>query len=95
VGGPDKISILVNNVEIRDPKGAKLHKTSDKEIIQTINTNTFPTVFMTRFLGPALKERNQSELKSAIINMTSVYSFYLAYNSPIFTSSKSFCDVFS
>ena len=87
--------MLVNNVEERDPHGEKIHKASDKEIVETINVNTFPITFMTRFLGPALKERSQDKQKSAIINMTSVYSWYLAYNSPIYTSGKSFSDVLS
>jgi len=57
VGGKDNISMLINNVEERDKYGEKFHKASDAELIQTINVNSFPLVFMTRFLGPDLKER--------------------------------------
>jgi len=56
-GGSQNISVLVNNVEEKDTKGAKFHKAEDSEIVQTINVNTFPLVFMTRFLGPSMKAR--------------------------------------
>jgi len=94
-GGKENISVLVNNVEERDPHGIKIHKASDKELLQTLNKNTFPIVFMTRFLGPELKARGQKQTKSAIINMTSSYADTPAYNLPIFSASKSFSDVFS
>lgn len=57
VGGKDNVSVLINNVEERDKYGPKLHKASDAELIQTINMNSFPIVFMNRFLGPDLKAR--------------------------------------
>lgn len=50
---------------------------------------------MTRFLGPDLKARVQGETHSAIINLTSSYSDWPAYNMPIFSASKSFSDVLS
>jgi short-subunit dehydrogenase len=68
--------MLINNIEERDPKGAKFHKASDESLIQTINMNSFPLVFMTKFLGPDLKERVNDSTKSAIINMTSAYADY-------------------
>jgi short-subunit dehydrogenase len=89
-----EISILVNNVEQFDPYGQKIHKADDEEILETLQANTFPMVFMSRFLGPELKAR-QSPKKGAIINMTSYYSDYPVYNLPIFSSAKSFEDVFS
>ena len=95
VGGKEKISILINNIEERDPKGAKFHKASDESLIQTINMNSFPLVFMTKFLGPDLKERVSDTTKSAIINMTSAYADYPTESLPIFSSAKSFSDVFS
>jgi short-subunit dehydrogenase len=42
-----------------------------------------------------MKQRCEGDTKSAIINLTSVYSWYTNYNAPIFTSAKSFSDVFS
>ena len=67
--------MLVNNVEERDPFGEKFHKASDKQLVQTINMNSFPLVFMTRFLGPNLKERMAAGgSHSAIINMTSMHA---------------------
>ena len=50
-------------------------------------------VFMTRFLGPDLKARGAG--KSAIINMTSAYSARPVSNMPIYSSAKSFEDVWS
>jgi len=49
-------------------------------------------VFMSRFLGPDMKKRGN---KSAIINMTSIYADYPTKSLPIFSSAKSFSDVFS
>lgn len=54
--------------------------------------NSFPLVFMTRFLGPDLKERHY---KSAIINMTSYYADSPLSSLPVFSAGKSFSDVFS
>ena len=53
-------------------------------------------VFMTLFLGPAMKQR-QADTKhpSAIINMCSVYSSWNVMNQPLFSAAKSFEDVFS
>ena len=50
---------------------------------------------MTKFLGPDLKERVNDSRKSAIINMTSAYADYPTETLPIFSSAKSFSDVFS
>lgn len=33
VGGKENISVLINNVEQRDPKGVKIHKLTDKELL--------------------------------------------------------------
>ena len=49
-------------------------------------------VFLTRFLGPEMKLR---EKKSAIVNLTSYYSDYNVPNLPLYSSTKSFEDVFS
>jgi short-subunit dehydrogenase len=51
-------------------------------------------VFMTRFLGPGMKKRADQK-KSAIINFTSYYSENPVYIYPIYSSAKSFEDVFS
>ena len=95
VGGKENISILVNNVEMRDPHGKKIHKSTDKELLQTLNKNTFPIVFMSRFLGPDLKQRVKGKTHSAIINMTSSFADYPNYSLPVFSASKSFSDVLS
>lgn len=88
--------MLINNVEERDTHGEKFHKASDQQLVQTINMNSFPLVFMTRFLGPDLKSRVQPNgQKSAIINMTSSYADWPVKNLPIFSAAKSFSDVFS
>jgi short-subunit dehydrogenase len=50
---------------------------------------------MTRFLGPDLKARNSEKTKSAIINLTSSYSDWPAFNLPIYSAGKNFSDVFS
>lgn len=89
------ISILVNNAEEYDPFGPKIHKAKDEEVLGTLTVNTFPMVFMTRFLGPDMKKRNIGETKSAIINMTSYYSTFAASNAPIYSSAKAFEDIFS
>lgn len=65
------ISVLVNNVERMDPNRGKIHVTLDNELIQTVNINTCPAIYMTRILGEQMKKR---ETKSAIINMSSFYS---------------------
>ena len=88
--------MLLNNVEKRDPYGEDFHRASDEEVLSTLNLNTFPMVFMTRFLGPAMKNRVKANGEtSAIINMTSTYADYPQKGLPVFSSSKSFCDVFS
>ena len=78
-----------------DPHGKKMHKASDKSILQTINVNTFPMVFMTRFLGPDLKARVEGSTHSAVINMTSYYTERPDVKLPIYSSAKSFADVWS
>ena len=85
----------MNNVEEKDTKGAKFHKAADSEIVQTINMNTFPLVFTSRFLGPGLKNRVRDGKTSAIINMSSTYADRPQGNLPIYSSAKSFGDVFS
>ena len=50
-----EISILINNVERYDPYGMKIHKADDEEVLETLTANTYPMVFMTRFLGPDMK----------------------------------------
>ena len=85
-----EISVLVNNAEQLDPKGIKFHKLTDQQVLNTLSVNTFPMVFLTRFLGPTMKERKQ---KSAIINVTNL-NFPLV-NAPIYSSARRFEDVFS
>lgn len=65
------ISVLVNNAERMDPNRGKIHVSSDDELIQTVNINTCPAIYMSRILGEQMKKR---ESKSAIINMSSFYS---------------------
>ena len=88
-------SILVNNAEEFDPHGPKIHRQKDEDVLGTLTINTFPMVFMTRFLGPDLKQRSGEQAKSAIINLTSYYSTFNVTNAPIYSSAKSFEDVFS
>jgi short-subunit dehydrogenase len=47
--------MLINAVEQFDVGKGKVHKTSDKDLIETLNLNMLPFVYMTRFLGPKLK----------------------------------------
>ena len=49
------VSMLINAVEKFDVEKGKIHKTSDTNLLDTLNANTLPMVFMTRFLGPNLK----------------------------------------
>lgn len=65
------ISVLVNNVERMDPRRGKIYKASDEELIQLVNINTCPAVYMSRLLGPNMKARSS---KSAIITMSSYHS---------------------
>ena len=51
--------------------------------------------FMTRFLGPAMKNRHSEGNRSAIINMTSYYSSSPAANVPLYSSSKGYVDTLS
>ncbi len=50
-----EMSILVNNAEEFDPFGPKIHRAKDEEVLGNLTINTFPMIFMTRFLGPDLK----------------------------------------
>ena len=52
-------------------------------------------VFMTRFLGPDLKARIGANQHSAVINMCSYYSESPDKRLPIYSSAKSFADVWS
>jgi len=70
-----------------DPRKGKIHKASDSELVETTNVNTFPMVMMSRFLGPKMKARGTH--KSGIINMTSYYVDWPAYNLPLFIAGKS------
>ena len=47
--------MLINAVEKFDVEKGKIHKTSDTNLLDTLNANTLPMVFMTRFLGLNLK----------------------------------------
>ena len=83
----------MNNAEEVDPFSAKIHKAKDEEVLGTLTINTFPMVFLSRFLGPDMKSRK--DRKSAIINIASYYSELHVPNTPIYTSSKAFEDSFS
>ena len=48
--------MLINAVEQFDTGKGKVHKTTDKDLIETLNLNMLPFIFMTRFLGPELKK---------------------------------------
>ena len=50
-----------------------------------VAANTYPMVFMMRFLGPQMKNRD----KSSIINLTSMYAAWGGtYQLPIFSAGK-------
>jgi 17beta-estradiol 17-dehydrogenase / very-long-chain 3-oxoacyl-CoA reductase len=86
----------VNNAEEFDPFGPKIHRAKDEDVLGTLTINTFPMIFMSRFLGPDLKLRaEQTKQKGAIINMTSYYSTFNVQNAPLYSSTKAFEDVFS
>jgi len=89
------MSILINNAEEFDPFGPKIHRAKDEEVLGNLTINTFPMVFMTRFLGSDLKSRTKNDKHSAIINMTSYYSDFNVTNAPLYSSTKAFEDVFS
>lgn len=78
-----------------DKRKGKIHKTDDEDLLETLNANTFPSVLMTRFLGPKLKERSIDDKKSAIINFSSYYTEWPAFNASIFSAGKSFSDCVS
>ena len=88
-----EISVLINNAEEFDPYGPKIHKASDLQVLETLTINTFPMVFLTRYIGADMKHRSQH--KSAIINLTSYYSEFNIPNAPVYSSAKAFEDVFS
>jgi short-subunit dehydrogenase len=81
------ISMLVNNVERRDPLVDRFHDTSDEDLIKLLNVNSFPITFLTRFLGPGMKKRDK---KCAIVNMTGSYSVYPSPYLPVYSASKGF-----
>ena len=70
--GENSISMLINNVEEFDCGKGKIHKTDDTKLLETVNKNTFPQVFMTYFLGPSLLARGLH--KAAVVNMTSIFA---------------------
>ena len=85
--------MLVNAVEEFDVGKGKVHKTSDEDLMATLNANTIPFTFMTRFLGSQLKARARDGSKrSAIITMSSYYTQWRSYNLPIFCASKCYTD---
>jgi short-subunit dehydrogenase len=91
-----EVSVLINNAEEFDTFGPKIHRAKDEDVLGNLTINTFPMVFMTRFLGPDMKARSsKGDKKSAIINMTSYYSEFAVTNAPLYSSAKAFEDVFS
>ena len=52
-----EVSVLINNAEEFDPFGPKIHRAKDEDVLGNLTINTFPMVFLTRFLGPSMKER--------------------------------------
>ena len=87
--------MLVNNIEKKDPNGERFQDSSDEELIRLLNINSFPITFMTRFLGPQLRDRSTDEQKSAIINTTSILSSYHSQYLPIYCAVKDFQRVLS
>ena len=86
--------MLVNAVEQFDHGMGVVHQTEDQVLMDTLNANTIPFTFMTRFLGPQLKARAKrgDGKRSAIITMSSMYAQTLQLNLPIFCAGKSFTD---
>jgi len=79
--------MLVNGVELFDYRKGKVWKAEDNELREMVTANTYPMVFMMRFLGPQMKERK--EKRSAIINLTSMYLLRGGtYQLPIFSAGK-------
>lgn len=52
---------MVNNAEEIDPFGPKIHRARDEEVLGTLTINTLPMVYMTRFLAPEMKKRNEKK----------------------------------
>ena len=50
-----EVSVLINNAEEFDPFGPKIHRAKDEDVLGNLTINTFPMIFMTRFLGPEMK----------------------------------------
>ena len=84
--GENSISMLINNVEEFDSGKGKIHKTDDTKLLETVNKNTFPQVFMTYFLGPSLLARGLH--KAAVVDMTSTYADYDNKRIPVYSASK-------
>ena len=82
--------MLVNNIERRDPLVDRFQDTSDAELIKLLNVNSFPITFLTRFLGPGMKERTTDNRKCAIVNMLGSYSIYPSQFMPVYSASKGF-----
>ena len=89
-----EVSVLVNAVEEFDTEKGLVHETSDERILALLNLNTLPMVYMCRFLGPQLKQRivDGKAKGSAVINMTSYYKEFKAFNMPLYCAGKSFQD---
>ena len=51
----NEVSVLINNAEEFDPFGPKIHRAKDEDVLGNLTINTFPMVFLTRFLGPEMK----------------------------------------
>jgi short-subunit dehydrogenase len=83
--------MLVNNVARMDQGRGKLHQLRDDELLQTVNVNTCPAIYMTRILGAEMRKKEHS----AIINMSSYYSAYGHFALPIYCAGTAFTSYFT
>ena len=84
--------MLINNAMMEDKGKGRVHKTDDKDLLALVNANTFPVVFMSRFLGPEMKARKK---KSAIINVVGYKSERPSQTEPVMSAGAGFSGVFS
>jgi len=86
------ISILINNVGRGLPPGP-LHKTNEKEVVDTVAVNLLAMTLFTRKFVPGMLKRTQ---RSAIINIASVSALYPWPNLfPVYGATKAYVDILS
>jgi short-subunit dehydrogenase len=81
------ISVLVNNVGYGPRLNAQFHEYPIDLITTTFQLNTIPMLYVTQY---CLKLMVAREKRSAIINVSSIAKMFKAYESHIYSSSKSF-----